>query len=126
MSIPVEIDDLARSLLDYRWAYVLTVGDDERAHIVATTPGWDGDALTMTAGRRTSANAATRSSISLCYPPAEPGGYSLIVDGEATVDDQHIRFTPSGAVLHRPASEGSPGSSTGCTSDCAPITPARN
>ena len=87
MSIPVAIDDLAAATGEYGWAYLLTVRDDLRPHIVAVTPSWEGDRLTMRVGSGTARNAAQRPSVSLCYPPVEAGGYSLIVDGEAkTVD----------------------------------------
>lgn len=123
MSIAVEIDDLARTIGGYGWAYLLTVRDDQRAHIVATTPVWDGDVLVMSVGRGSAANAAARSSISLCYPPVVTDGYSLIIDGDADVTEQTIRFAPTGAVLHRPAGDGFAGSPTGCASDCVPVTP---
>lgn len=122
MSVPVELPDLRAKTLEYGWAYLLTVRDDARPHVVAVTPEWDGDDLTMSVGRGTAANAAARSSISLCYPPVEPDGYSLIVDGEATVGDAVVRFAPTGAVLHRPATPDSPPSATGCADDCRPVT----
>jgi hypothetical protein len=49
-------------------------------------------------------NASVRSSITLCYPPTDSTGFSLIVDGIASVDDERITLTPTSAVLHRPAS----------------------
>jgi len=123
MSIPVELPDLQRKIGEYGYAYVLTVRDDTRPHIVSTHPVWDGEELVMTLGRGSTANATARPSISLCYPPTDAGGYSLIVDGTASVgDDQVVRFAPTGAVLHRPATEGSSGSVTGCSNDCAPVT----
>lgn len=104
MSIPVAIDDLASTTAEYGWAYLLTVRDDLRPHVVAVSPTWDGDHLVVHVGRGTAGNAAQRPSISLCYPPTDVGGYSLIVDGTAEVgDDQSVRFVPTGAVLHRPA-----------------------
>lgn len=121
MSIPVAIEDLVAATAEYGWAYLLTVSDDQRPHVVAVTPTWDADTLVMDVGRRTAANADARRSISLCYPPLEPGGYSLIVDGGASVDGATITFVPSGAVLHRPATPDSSGSVTGCGSDCAPL-----
>jgi hypothetical protein len=125
MSIPVAIDDLAAATDDYGWAYLLTVRDDLRPHIVAVTPAWKGERLVMNVGRGTARNAAARSSISLCYPPVEEGGYSLIVDGTAEADgDSLIRFTPTGAVLHRPAPEGFSGSATGCGNECEPVGPS--
>ena len=125
MSIPVAIDDLAAATGEYGWAYLLTVRDDLRPHIVAVTPQWDGDLLVMSVGRGTARNAAERSSISLCYPPVVDGGYSLIVDGVAAVDGEAtVRFSPTGAVLHRPAAEGFTGSATGCGNDCEPVGPS--
>ncbi len=128
MSIPVAIDDLAAAIGEYGWAYLLTVRDDLRPHIVAVTPAWDGEQLVMDVGRGTARNASARSSISLCYPPADVGGYSLIVDGEAVdreaVDGEAtVRFAPTGAVLHRPALAGFTGSATGCGNDCEPVGP---
>ena len=125
MSIPVAIDDLTAATGEYDWAYLLTVRDDLRPHIVAVAPAWDGAQLVMDVGRGTALNAAARSSISLCYPPVDDGGYSLIVDGEASVDGEAtVRFSPSGAVLHRPAPAGFPGSAAGCGNDCEPVGPS--
>jgi hypothetical protein len=121
MSIPVAIDDLVAATSEYGWAYLLTVGDDHRPHIVAVNPTWQSELLVMDAGRRTAANATARATISLCYPPLDPSGYSLIVDGEASVDGSTITFAPTGAVLHRPASPDADGAVTGCGSDCAPL-----
>ena len=125
MSIPVAIDDLAAATGEYGWAYLLTVRDDLRPHIVAVTPSWDGGQLTMDVGRGTASNATARPSISLCYPPTEDGGYSLIVDGDASVEGEGtVRFAPTGAVLHRPAPAGFTGSAKGCGNDCEPVGPS--
>ena len=125
MSIPVAIEDLAAATRGYDWAYLLTVRDDLRPHIVAVTPTWDADHLVMAVGRGTARNAAARTAIALCYPPVTQGGYSLIVDGDAVVgDDAVVRFEPTGAVLHRPAPEGFTGSATGCGNDCEPVGPS--
>lgn len=122
MSIPVAIADLAAAVSEYGYAYLLTVRDDLRAHIVAVTPVWEGERLVMDVGRGTAHNATQRPSISLCYPPSEAGGYSLIIDGEATVDSgSTVTFAATGAVLHRPAPIGFGGSSTGCGNDCEPV-----
>jgi hypothetical protein len=125
MSIPVSIDDLAATTAEYGWAYLLTVRDDLRPHIVAVSPVWAADRLVMSVGRGTARNAAARSAVSLCYPPVTEGGYSLIVDGVAALeDDATVRLDPTGAVLHRPAPDGFAGSSTGCGNDCEPVGPS--
>lgn len=125
MSIPVALDDLAAATAEYGWAYLLTVRDDLRPHVVAVSPRWDGDWLAMEVGRGTARNATERSAVTLCYPPLDVEGYSLIVDGAAEVDSEStVRFVPSGAVLHRPAPEGFVGSATGCGNDCEPVGPS--
>jgi hypothetical protein len=124
MSIPVEIADLRSALDDYGWAYLLTVRDDQRPHAVAVTPTWDGDELVAGVGGGTARNAVARPQVSLCYPPATAGGYSLIVDGTATVRDDGtnvLRFAPATAVKHRPAPDGFSGSPDGCADDCLPV-----
>lgn len=120
----MEIDDLAAAMEEYGWAYLLTVRSDHRPHVIAVSPEWADDQLVMPVGRGTASNATERASISLCFPPLESGGYSLIVDGVASVDADSgvVRLRPSTAVLHRPAPEGFSGSPTGCGQDCLPVT----
>ncbi|MFV2040193.1 MAG: hypothetical protein ACC660_08110, partial [Acidimicrobiales bacterium] len=60
-------------------------------------------------------------------PPIEPGGYSLIVDGDIAVapsaDEGGVgAVTVTKAVLHRPAPVAGPGDAT-CGSDCLQIEP---
>jgi hypothetical protein len=103
MSITVDLDDLAATTAGYGWAYLLTVRDDLRPHVVAVSPTWEGPVLVAEVGRGTASHVGSRPDVTLCYPPVEPGGYTLIVDGTGSVDGQAVRFTPGGAVLHRPA-----------------------
>lgn len=84
-------------------AYLLTVRDDGRAHSVAVPVRWEGDELVVPAGNTTLANARARTLVALLWPPAERGGYSLIVDANAAVGDgNEIKLRPTRAVLHRP------------------------
>ena len=126
MSVKVDLGELGQHLQRHPFAYLLTVGEDLRAHAVAVTPTLEEGGLLMTGlGRRTSANIAERPDVSLVWPPYEPGGYSLIVDGRATVIDETARVEPGHAVLHRPADhapEGGAGAGgTGCGNDCVPL-----
>jgi len=103
------------------WPYVVTVSEDGKPHAVSVEMAWDGSVFRGSGGRRTMANAAERSeAVTLLWPPFEPGGYSLIVDGTAAVTDGMLTLTPVTAVLHRtgPPREDSPPS---CTSDCIRI-----
>jgi hypothetical protein len=110
MSIPVSLDALRAQIEEWRTdAYLLTVGDDERTHSVAVPVRWDGDVLIVPAGRTTGRNAAARPLVALLWPPVERGGFSLIVDATAVIDDaatDEVRMRPTRAVLHRPAPSG--------------------
>ena len=122
MSIAVDLDKLAAAVEGFGFAYLLTVSDDLRAHAVAATPEWVDGALVMDVGRRSAANAAARSNISFIWPPVESGGYSLIVDGDASVVGSTVTFAPVTAVLHRPAPAPTGDVVDGaCGSDCQPL-----
>ena len=61
--------------------------------------------------------------MTLLWPPPQPGGYSLIVDGTAEVtdaDDETARLgvVPTRALLHREADSDSPEVAKGCLHDC--------
>lgn len=104
MSIQVTLPELAETLTRYTFAYLMSVGDDEKAYVVSVSTTLDGDTLLLTgAGRRAGANLAARPSATLVYPPADPNEFSLIVDGVGSLrgEDVVVKFT--GGVLHRPA-----------------------
>jgi hypothetical protein len=120
VSVPVAIDRLREEVSRFgEHPFILTVSDTGRPHAVSATVAWDGDELIGGCGRSTAANAGARPEISLLWPPVEAGGYSLIVDGTASVDEQQIRLRPAKAVLHR--SGPSPDPLTSCTADCVPL-----
>jgi hypothetical protein len=107
VSIGVELEELARRIDTFpNDPFLVTVGDDGRAHTVMLAVRWDGDELVMPAGRSTSANAIARPLVVLLWAPAGRGEFSLIVDGEVrgVDDDGMLRVEPTRAVLHRPAS----------------------
>jgi hypothetical protein len=108
MSIPVTLDTLRTELERFgSTPYLLTVADDGRPHSVAVTVAWEAEGLTTRCGRRTLANLAARPLVCLLWPPFEPGGYSLIVDGEAAVhgsgEEKRAIIRPTKGVMHRPA-----------------------
>jgi len=124
VSVPVALDRLYAEVERFgRSPYLLTVAADGRPHAVAVTVRWRGDELVASAGNRTRANAAERPLVSLLWPPAEPGGFSLIVDGTAAdADGGGVSVRPTTAVLHRPAPR-EPGDDrdSSCGSDCVPL-----
>jgi hypothetical protein len=99
MSIPVDLDRLAETLTDRPLGYVITVGGDFHAHAVAVDARLEDDEFTIaTAGRTTRRNAGEHPQVTLLWPPREPGGYSLIVDGRARVDAAGLHVVPSRAA----------------------------
>ena len=74
MSIPVALPDLAAAISEYGFAYLLTVRDDLRAHIVAVTPAWEGECLVMDVGRGT-ARQRNRTTVDLALLPTCRGGW---------------------------------------------------
>lgn len=121
----VDFERLAAALPDFPFAYLITVDDDYRAHTVTVEPVLHDstvlDVGLIGGGSRT--NLARRSDVTLVWPPAEPGGYSLIVDGRATLSDVadaadavRCEVVPTRALLHRNAD--SPSAAKGCLHDC--------
>ena len=125
MSVKVDLEELAATMRDYRFAYLLTVTDDQRSHAVAVTPVGDGEGLRVDGlGNRTRANLAARPAVTLLFPPREAGGYSLIVDGTAAGGGDGCSVVPSHAVLHRPADHAAGGTTSDCGNDCVPVAEA--
>jgi hypothetical protein len=122
VSIAVSLDRLREEAARFgQTPYLLTVGDDQRAHATAVTVEWQEDELVMSVGARSTRNATARPEVSLLWPPFEPGGYSLISDGVVRdVGGEQLAFAPTRAVLHRPAV--GPPPREGCTADCVPLT----
>jgi hypothetical protein len=111
MSVKVDLDQLAEALADFMFAYLITVGDDYRAHTVAVDPVFADGVLEVGAvGGTTRKNLALHGDVTLVWPPSQPGGYSLIVDGRGQATDDGLTVVPSRAVLHRKAN------------DCVPLT----
>lgn len=124
----VDVKRLAAALADYPFAYLITVDDGYRVHTVTVEPTLrdlpDGPGAILDVGLiggRTRKNLAQHGDVTLLWPPPEPGGYSLIVDGRAEasdVDDETTRLgvVPTRALLHRDAD--SPEAAKGCLHDC--------
>ena len=122
MSVKVDLDQLADALADFTFAYLITVGDDYRAHTVAVDPVLARRRASMSApsARARGRTWAHTTIVTLVWPPREPGGYTLIVDGPGQPTERRAegRAHPGGA-----APPGSPGAATkpGCKDDCMPL-----
>lgn len=126
MSIPVEPGDIGKQMEQFgNAAYVLTVRDDATPHIAHLAMRLDGEVLRCGASRSAAANVAQRPTISVLWPPYEPGGYSMIVDAVASTfdgaDGLELELQPTSGVLHRPATPATPANNPNCSSDCASL-----
>ena len=122
MSVKVDLDQLAGALADFTFAYLITVGDDFRAHTVAVQPVLgDGVFDVGSIGNTTRRNVGGHDDVTLVWPPREPGGYTLIVDGQGQPADDSLKVVPTRAVLHRPATPDTPATNPGCLHDCVPL-----
>jgi hypothetical protein len=122
MSVKVDLDKLADALANFSWGYLITVGDDYRAHTVAVEPVLaEGVFDVGQMGSGTRSNAGDHPDVTVIWPPADPGGYTLIVDGRAEVTDSGLTVTPTRAVLHRRATSESVATSPDGLHDCLPL-----
>lgn len=103
MSIPVDVNDLARTLADFGAGYLLTTGGG-RVKAVSVAPELaDGVLLVRGPGRGSCANAAANPVVTALFPPLAAPGFTLLVDGTAEVDGDDVRLRPTSAVLHKAA-----------------------
>lgn len=120
------IRTLAEAISHYgREAWLLTVAKDGPHSSPVTIELRDGN-IACALGASAANNIAHQPNVSLFWPPTEPGGYALIVNGAATgerrptgVTMAEIALTKS--VLHRPGArqEDSDGP---CANDCRRLT----
>lgn len=107
MSVTVELERLRQEVTRFGSSpYLLTVSDDGRPHATVVRVTWAGNALGAGVGRRSAANVAERPDVSLLWPPVDEEGFSLIVDGRASVDGERVTVQPERAILHRQRVDG--------------------
>ncbi len=105
------LDQLPTAIAARSFAYVMTVSDEGRAHVLAVDVVARDGRLIMDVGRSTLRNVATAPQLTLVLPPITARGgpaddhdaYSLVVDGTGEEIDGRLVVQPTGAVLHRPA-----------------------
>lgn len=104
----VDFPRLAGALGEFRFAYLVTVGDDYRIHTVTVQPELRERVVDVgLIGDRTRANVESHGAITLLWPPSDPDDYSLIVDGQAVIVETDggaaLQVVPTRALLHRNA-----------------------
>lgn len=102
MSIAVALEELSEKVAEYPFCYLVTTGE-ERPHLLAVTPSVVKSGLRCETGHSSRTNVVRNPLVVLLFPPTEPKGFSMIVDGEGEVNGDGVVVTPTWAVLHRPA-----------------------
>jgi hypothetical protein len=124
VSIEVTAAELAKTVEGFAFAYLLTLGDRPRPHVGAVNATVvDGVVRVQPVGRTALRDVAGHDAVTLLWPPGDPAGYSLIVDGTATVVGDRVDVFPQRAVLHRPApsAPSAPRADGSCSSDCVEL-----
>lgn len=126
MSIVVDLDQLASTLERYPYGYLLTTAEGAVKAVTVTASVVGRHVEVPVPSNGSARNLAGNPTATLLFPPPEPRGYSLIVDGTATANDEGFRLDPATAVLHRPADHAEPGGAphthdSSCGHDCRPV-----
>jgi hypothetical protein len=105
MSVPVDLAALAEQVAAFPGPPYLMTANGDPGHVVSVAAELERGRFRLPAGRTTRANASAQPTVTLLWAPAPGGPYSLIVDGQATVDDdtETVEVVPTRAVLHRMA-----------------------
>ena len=104
MSVKVELGELAGALADFDVAYLVTVSDEGRSHVLSVWAEPTAAGLVVAGvGRHTQANATANPDVTLVFPPLQQGGFTMLVDGRATVEGTTVTVAPTTAILHRAA-----------------------
>jgi hypothetical protein len=120
------ISTLAEAISHYgHQAYLLTVAKDG-PHTSNVTIELRGSKIDCNVGISAAKNIAREPNVSLFWPPTEPGGYALIVNGTAASEHRLAgvavaEITLTKSVLHRPGPKPD-GSDGPCASDCRRLT----
>ena len=103
MSIVVDLERLGETLAGYPFGYLLTTSGEAVKAVTISAQVVDGQVDIPVGSGGSADNLAANPKATLLFPPTEPRGYSLIVDGTASATDRGFRLSPATAVLHRPA-----------------------
>ena len=103
MSIVVPLEDLADQVAERGAGYLMTTAGG-RPHILHLNFVVTGTELRAEVGTSAKANIGDQPEVSMLWPGRTADEYSLIADGEATIEgDATAVITAVGAILHRPA-----------------------
>ncbi|MBT95583.1 MAG: hypothetical protein CL431_06435 [Acidimicrobiaceae bacterium] len=128
MSIPVEEQDIIKTIKEFgSSAYLISTSEDGHPHLANLKFDIYETDLIFTVGRRGTSNLEKSPLVTMLWPAKEVGGYSLIIDGNASkhknvdLNDSVWKISFNTGILHRPAEQESTNSDPSCGSDCQAI-----
>ena len=104
MSLAGEVTRLAEPVGGLGPGYLLTLSPQARVEVLRVDVRGEG-ALLVASGPSpgSGANLAANPAVTLVFAPAQPHGFSLIVDGVGRAVGDDFEVTPESAILHRPS-----------------------
>ena len=107
MTIPVDVDQLAKVLGRFGPGYLLTLkppqADGPAVKVHCVDPVFDDGRLLVPCEHRSAIdNAGQDPRVTIVWPPLVHHSHSLIVDGSAAVHRDRLVVDIVGAILHRP------------------------
>ncbi len=121
MSVAVDLAELGTVLGEYDAGYLLSTTQGRVKAVTVDPELIEGALVVREPGGGSSRNIIANAQVTVLFPPLERHGYTLLVDGTATLDGDDALVAPVSAVLHRPAarSDGPARSNhDGCGHDC--------
>lgn len=111
MSIKVDPSDLELKAASQGEGFLLTAGHGGGPHAMNAdfqfSSSADGVLASCHVGKTARANIDDNGSVTMLWSPGEVGGFSLIADGDASIDDDGlVTIVVRGAVLHRRGNSG--------------------
>ena len=107
MSIELALGELQADVMERGPGYLITSTAGSRPHVMHLRFDIDDVELRAPIGQSAAANIAAEAAVTLVWPPNNANSYSLIVDGDAKVeegpDGAVAVVTATHAVFHRPA-----------------------
>lgn len=105
MTIPVRIEQLAATMSRFGSAQLLTLAADGAVRVHTVDPRFAHEQLHLTSEHRSALdNIARDPRVTLVWASPKHHGWTLIVDGTATVNGDAIVVEIDHGILHRPGS----------------------
>lgn len=104
MTIPIPLDRLAETLWHFDSAVLVTLREGTWPRVLTVDPYVEGGLVVVPSPNPSGLkHVAANPLVTIYWPSPHRHGYTLIVDGIATVSGKDLHIEPDHAVLHRPS-----------------------